>query len=51
MKIELLRTARITHKKGDIVEVSPDFANFLIAWGSAKKHEPKKKKKDEVKEG
>lgn len=51
MKIELLKAARIQHKAGDIVEVSPVAADFLIAVGSAKKYEPKKKKKDEEKEG
>lgn len=35
MKLRLTKTARITHKAGDIVEVSPAEANFLLSTGSA----------------
>lgn len=37
MKIKLLRDARITAKSGEIVEVSPEQAEFLISVGSAEK--------------
>ena len=35
MKVRLLRAARITHNAGEIVEVSPDQAAFLLSVGSA----------------
>ena len=35
MKIRLLRDARIRHKAGEIVEVSPAEATFLISLNSA----------------
>lgn len=35
MKIKLLRDARITHKAGEIVEVSPSECQFLVSVGSA----------------
>ena len=35
MKIKLLRAARIRHEAGEIVEVSPAEAGFLISTGSA----------------
>lgn len=35
MKIRLLRAARITMNAGEIVEVSPDQATFLLSVGSA----------------
>lgn len=35
MLLKLLRDARITHKSGEIVEVSPAEAYFLISVGSA----------------
>ena len=35
MKVLLKRAARITHNAGDIVEVSPDVAQFLLSTGSA----------------
>ena len=35
MKVLLLRTARIRHEAGDIVEVSPAEAGFLVSTGSA----------------
>ena len=37
MKIKLLRDARINHKAGEIVEVSPAECSFLISTGSAVK--------------
>ena len=56
MRVKLIREARIRHKAGEIVEVSPAEADFLIATGSAvcaneaprprretKKKEPEKK--------
>lgn len=35
MKVKLLRDARIKHKAGEIVEVSPAEYNFLVSVGSA----------------
>lgn len=35
MKVKLLRDARITHKAGEIVEVSPAEFGFLVSVGSA----------------
>lgn len=35
MKLRLLRDSRITHKSGEIVEVSPAEAYFLLSVGSA----------------
>lgn len=35
MKVQLIREARIRHKPGEVVSVSPDEANFLISTGSA----------------
>ena len=35
MLIKLVREARIRHKAGDIVEVSPAEAQFLTSTGSA----------------
>lgn len=35
MKVKLLRDARINHAAGEIVEVSPETANFLVSVGSA----------------
>lgn len=37
MKVKLLRDARINHKAGEIVEVSPAECSFLISTGSAVK--------------
>lgn len=50
MKIKLLKEVRIKHKEGDIVEVSPSEADFLIVNKAAelveeKPTEPKKRKK------
>ena len=36
MRLLLLKPARINHDAGDIVEVSPAQASFLIGVGSAK---------------
>ena len=35
MKVRLLRAARITHNAGEIVEVSPAQAQFLLSVGAA----------------
>lgn len=35
MKVKLLRDARINHKAGEIVEVSPAEYHFLVSVGSA----------------
>lgn len=35
MKVKLIRDARINHKAGEIVEVSPAEYNFLISVRSA----------------
>ena len=35
MKVKLLRDARINHKAGEIVEVSPSESHFLVSVGSA----------------
>ena len=35
MKVRLLRDARINHKAGEIVEVSPAECGFLVSVGSA----------------
>lgn len=35
MKLRLTRAARIRHEAGDIVEVSPAEAGFLLSTGSA----------------
>lgn len=35
MRVKLTRDARIRHKAGEIVEVSPAEAGFLISVGSA----------------
>lgn len=39
MKLRLTRQARIPHEAGEIVEVSPEVANFLLSVGSAVKVE------------
>ena len=41
MKIKLLRDSRINHAAGEIVEVSPATADFLMSVGSAAKIESK----------
>lgn len=46
MTVKLLRDARITHKAGEVVEVSPAEAGFLLEVGSAvsvKAEEPEEK--------
>ena len=35
MRIRLTRDSRINHKAGEIVEVSPSVADFLLSVGSA----------------
>ena len=35
MQVKLIKDARIKHKAGDIVEVSPIDANYLVATGQA----------------
>lgn len=42
MKVKLIRDARINHKAGEIVEVSPEVYNFLMSVGSAVRVEEKK---------
>lgn len=37
MRVKLLRDARINHKAGEIVEVSPAEGGFLLSVGSAEK--------------
>ena len=44
MKLRLIRPARISHEAGEIVEVSPEVANFLLGVGSAVKVEEAQKK-------
>lgn len=44
MKILLVRDARIKHKAGEVVEVTPAEASFLISTGSAVAAQPPKKK-------
>ena len=50
MKVKLLREARIRHKAGEIVEVSPAEAGFLFSTNSAVEYaEPMKVEKPEGK--
>lgn len=42
MKVRLIRDAKIMHKAGEIVEVSPAEAGFLLSIRSAEKVEEKK---------
>ena len=44
MKVKLLRDSRILHKAGEIVEVSPAEADFLISVDSAAPVEEKTEK-------
>ena len=37
MKLRLIRAARIRHEAGEIVEVSPAEAGFLLSTGSAQR--------------
>lgn len=49
MLLKLKRNARIMHKAGEVVEVSPEQAKFLLSLGSAeevKKSVPKKAAKE-----
>ena len=49
MKVKLLREARIRHEAGEIVEVSPAVADYLITVGSAGTIEEKEKPKKTTK--
>lgn len=44
MKVRLIRDAKVTVKAGEIVEVSPAEANFLLSVGSAVKAPETKRK-------
>ena len=51
MKVKLIRAARIRHDAGEIVEVSPAEAGFLLSTGSAVLYtEPVKEEKPETPE-
>lgn len=57
MKVKLIRAARIRHDAGEIVEVSPAEAGFLLSTGSAvpytepvKEEEPEKPEDEKEKE-
>lgn len=51
MKVKLIRAARIRHNAGEIVEVSPAEAGFLLSTGSAVVYtEPVKEEKPETPE-
>ena len=57
MKVKLIRAARIRHDAGEIVEVSPAEAGFLLSTGSAvpytepvKEEEPEKPADEKEKE-
>jgi hypothetical protein len=49
MQVKLLRDARIPHKAGEIVEVSPELAEYLISLESAEAVEAEPPKKKTVK--
>lgn len=51
MKLRLIRAARIRHEAGEIVEVSPAEAGFLLSTGSAVRaaEEPAKRETPEEK--
>ena len=50
MKVRLIRDARINHKAGEIVDVSPEQMGFLVSVGSAEIVETATKKVEEVAE-
>lgn len=50
MKVKLLRDARIKHKAGEVVEVSPEEYAFLVSVNSAEPVKAAKAKKAEKKE-
>lgn len=50
MVVQLLKSARINHEAGEIVEVSPAQGDFLLAIGSAIRFEPTRKPAEPVKE-
>lgn len=45
MKVKLLRDSRIKHHAGEIVEVSPEEAHYLISTNSAEPAPSKKRSK------
>lgn len=45
MKVELLKDARIKHKAGELVEVSPAEYNFLVSVKAAKPVDKQKRSK------
>ena len=49
MWVKLLRDARIPHKAGEIIEVSPELAEYLISLESAEAVEAEPPKKKTVK--
>ena len=51
MKLILLRAARIRHEAGEIVEVSPAEAGFLLSTGSAARVAEEAPKTRETPEG
>lgn len=52
MKIRLTRDARITHKSGEIIDVSPEVAAFLVSVRSAVAAPPvRAEKKETAKKG
>ena len=46
MKLRLIRAARIRHEAGEIVEVSPAEAGFLLSTGSAERVEETNAKRE-----
>lgn len=46
MKVKLIRAARIRHEAGEIVEVSPAEAGFLLSTGSAERVEETNAKRE-----
>lgn len=51
MRVKLLRDARINHKAGEIVEVSPAEYNFLVSMHSAEPVKEEQTKKRSTKKG
>lgn len=50
MKVKLLVRQRIWHEKGEIVEVSPEHANFLLSVKAAEMIKAEKQPKSKAKE-
>ena len=46
MRLRLIRAARIRHEAGEIVEVSPAEAGFLLSTGSAERVEETNAKRE-----